>query len=77
MTERDVRSVNITVEDNCDIERVAGELGAAGLHVSSVLTTLGIISGDVPAGQLPTLKSIRGVIDVEQDRQMKTLDSED
>jgi hypothetical protein len=63
-----VTQVSITVDDSHldAISQVVAALRARGLHVDQVLDELGIITGSVPQGQHDALRSVDGVVSVEQ-----------
>ncbi len=75
MNEADLQAVIVTVGDAHigDIQSVARSLSAAGLQVSRVMPTIGIIAGSAPASSIATLKTLRGVLDVEPDREMQAI----
>ncbi|WP_300327640.1 ketohydroxyglutarate aldolase [Accumulibacter sp.] len=72
MDEAQVQSVIVTIDDAhlADIQSVAHRLGAAGLQVSRVMSTIGIIAGRAPASSIAHLKAVRGVLEIEADREM-------
>lgn len=75
MNEAEKQAVIVTVDDAHigNIQSVARSLSAAGLQVSNVMPTIGIIAGSVPASSIATLKALPGVLDVEADREMHAI----
>jgi hypothetical protein len=67
--------VVVTVDDEHvqTIDAVAAALRAAGMEVSDVLSTVGIISGQVPQGSRRALESVGGVKAVELDEEMRAI----
>lgn len=63
--------VIVTVE-GADLDPVVAALEALGMAVGSVLPVIGIITGDAPQGVLDALRSVPGVIAVEEDRTVWT-----
>jgi hypothetical protein len=67
--------VIITVDDEHlgQIDNVASELRSAGVTVTNVMNTVGIISGEVSEGALEAVRAVSGVKAVEPERQMRAL----
>ncbi len=67
--------VVVTVDDEhlASVESVAAELRTRGMHVENIMTTLGIITGDVTESRKDELKSVGGVTAVEADEEMHAL----
>lgn len=64
--------VVVTVDDAhvSTIQSVAAALRSAGLQVSNVLPTGGIITGEVEQEKMDGLRAVSGVADVERDEEM-------
>jgi hypothetical protein len=61
--------VNVTVTEEADVYRVASALSVAGLRVTAVAETLGVVSGEVDGdAQVSLLRAIPGVEIVALDR---------
>jgi len=75
MNDDNVQPVIVTIDDQHIpvIQSVAKALEAAGMRVSNVLSTVGIISGSIPLADIDTLKAIPGVVDVELDQEMHAI----
>ena len=75
MNDDNVQPVIVTIDDRHIpvIQSVAAALEAAGMRVSNVLSTVGIISGSIPLADIDTLKAIPGVVDVELDQEMHAI----
>lgn len=75
MSEKSTERVVVTVDDAHvpSIQSVAVKLRSAGLQVSHVLPTSGIITGEVAQEKLNGLKSVSGVADVEPDEEMQAI----
>jgi hypothetical protein len=63
-------SITITVRDDhlSHIEELADQLCAAGMRVRHVLSTVGIITGEVTSGQRSAIYRVPGVTSVEDQR---------
>ena len=59
--------VTVTVADSHagDVDEVAGRLRDAGMEVTQVLATAGVITGSVEASRLATIAGLAGVAAVE------------
>lgn len=66
MTEKTKQRLVVTVAGR-PIHEVTHDLKAAGFEVNEVLDTIGVVTGSAHAGQMPKLKSVRGVTDVSAD----------
>lgn len=68
-------AVIVTIDDQHleSIQAIADALAGAGLRVSGVMPTVGIVSGSVVRTAIGTLKRIRGVADVELDQEMQAI----
>ena len=77
MNEDLLDAVIITIDDQHleSIQTVADALMLAGMKVSGVLPTVGIISGSVARAAIGTLKTVRGVAAVELDQEMRAIRS--
>lgn len=71
----DSAKVVITVNEGslATIEAVAEALRGAGMNVENVLSTTGMITGNVPKAHLAKLSGVRGVAAVEPDREMRAI----
>jgi hypothetical protein len=67
--------VIITVDDEHlgQIDKLASELRSAGVTVTNVMNTVGIISGEVSEEALEAVRAVSGVKAVEPERQMRAL----
>jgi hypothetical protein len=63
-------NVNVSVDDAhvSQIDQVAAQLRAAGMHVDRTLAAIGSISGHVTGNLVQTLRKVPGVSAVEHDR---------
>lgn len=77
MNEELLDAVIVTIDDQHleSIQTVADALTLAGMKVSGVLPTVGIISGSVARAAIGTLKTVRGVAAVELDQEMRAIGS--
>ena len=62
------RAVTVTVAEShrASIEDVASRLREGGMQVEQVLPGIGVITGTVPAAQLPALAELEGVASIEE-----------
>ncbi len=67
--------VVVTVEDQhlSTIQTVASALRLAGMNITNVMPTVGIITGEVPHAKLIALAKVAGVAAVELDQEMNTV----
>jgi hypothetical protein len=65
----------VTVDDRHrgEIDSVAGALRTAGMQITSIMPTVGIIAGHAFQAQLQALSSVPGVVAVEPDEEMQTM----
>jgi hypothetical protein len=74
------KAVIVTVDDNSieDLNRVADECKAVGLHVQGALEFLGQITGEIDPQDEDKLRRVRGVLSVDESRdfQLPPPDSE-
>ncbi len=77
MGEPKLQQLIVTIDDRDapGIEAIARDLEAAGLQVTSVLPTVGIVSGSAPSGSLEALNRVKGVRAIELDEEMHALDA--
>lgn len=70
MTVPDRVNVNVSVDDEYldQIDAVAAQLRAAGMHVDRTLTALGSISGHAARDTLNALRQVPGVSAIEHER---------
>ncbi len=75
MSDEKVVRIIVTVDDKhlSEIQSVASTLQSAGMKVNNVLSTTGIITGEVTPPKIPELKRIPGVVDVEPDQEMQAI----
>ena len=75
MADASVSRVVVTIDDQHlpAVHSVADALRAAGMQVTGVLPTSGIITGEVPQANMHTLASVPGVISVEPDGEMRAV----
>ena len=75
MAETPLEPVLVTVDDQhvAAIQTVADALQHAGLQVTKVMPTTGIISGQVAHAQRQALASVPGVAAVETDEEMHAI----
>jgi hypothetical protein len=66
---KELKPVIVTVTDEAlgDIQKVAAELGAAGMKVNQVLPVTGVISGSCAPRKKSALQKIGGVLSVEDE----------
>ena len=71
----EMQRVVVTIDDASlkSIDRVVGELARCGLHVSSSLPTMRIVTGEIAANRLAALQDIPGVVAVEPDQEMRAI----
>lgn len=69
------KRVIVTIDDAnfVDIDSVASNLQVSGMQVLEVLHSSGIIIGLIPSASISKLRSVNGVLDVEQDGTMDAI----
>lgn len=65
--------VTVDKQHRSDVNSVADALQIAGMNIGNVLSTAGIITGEVSQTKMQQLKAISGVADVEIDQEMQAL----
>lgn len=67
--------VIVTVDDAhvSNIESLASTFRSLGMTVSNVLSTSGIITGEVPGHAKEEIKKVDGVVNVEPDEEMRAI----
>ncbi|MFO0820866.1 MAG: hypothetical protein U1A77_23160 [Pirellulales bacterium] len=75
MEKSSIERVIVTVDDEHleGIDSVAAALRVAGMQVTEILSTVGIISGQAPQECRQKLESVRGVKAVESDGEMRAI----
>lgn len=75
MTKQNIENVIITVDDQhmADVESVAAALRAAGMSVTNVMPTTGIITGGVASDTRQSLSALPGVKAIEPDEEMRAI----
>jgi len=75
MSKKAARQVIVTVDDQFlkNIDDVAKKLRSAGMKVGNVMSSLGIVAGEVSDAKLEALKKVKGVKNVELDEEMKAI----
>ena len=75
MPDKDVQHVTVTVDDAhlATIQSVADALRTAGMHVTNVMPTSGIITGEVSPARVNSLATVTGVAAVEPDQEMHAI----
>jgi hypothetical protein len=75
MSDESLDRVIITIDDQhaADIQSVVSRLSAAGLKVSNVLSASGIVTGEVERAKRAQLRAVKGVLDVEDDQEMRAI----
>ena len=75
MSNEQIVRIIVTVDDQHlpDIQAVATALQSAGMKVNNVLSSTGIITGEVSQPKIRELRSIPGVVDVEVDQEMRAI----
>ncbi len=75
MSNEKVVRIIVTVDDQylSAIQSVATTLQSAGMKVNNVLSSVGMITGEVPQSTMSDLRKISGVIDVEVDQEMQAI----
>ena len=74
MTET-VQRVIVTIQDSHvpKIRSVANALKRAGLNVTNIMPTVGIITGEIEAASIERLSAVAGVLAVEPDREVRAI----
>lgn len=65
--------VTVDVQHLPTIHAVATALRSAGMNVTNVMPTAGIITGDVQQANMNALKTVPGVVAVEPDQEMHAI----
>jgi hypothetical protein len=65
--------VTVDKQHRSDVNSVVIALQTAGMNIGNVLSTAGIITGEVSQAKMQQLKTISGVADVEIDQEMQAL----
>ncbi len=75
MTDLSITRIIVTVDDQhlTRIQMVVTELQSAGMKIEQVMSTVGIISGEVSLSRLSILQTIPGVLNVEPDEPMTAI----
>lgn len=75
MPEKSVERILVTVDDQHvgAIESVAAALRAAGMTISNVMSTTGIITGEVTPDTMKSLAVLPGVKAIEPDEEMHAI----
>jgi hypothetical protein len=75
MSDSNIERVVVTVHDQHlpTIQSVAQALQTAGLRITNVLPTTGIITGEVSSQDMHALATVPGVVSVEPDREMHAI----
>ena len=75
MYNSEIEPIIVTVDEAYlgSIQAVATTLQQAGMTVNNILPVLGIITGEVPRSQRESLKSVAGVLAVEEDGEMRAI----
>jgi hypothetical protein len=65
----------VTIQDSHfpQIQSVANALKRAGLRVTKVMPTAGIVTGEIAATKIDSLTAVAGVLAVEPDREMRAI----
>lgn len=75
MADSTVERVVVTVEDQHlpTIQAVANALRTAGMNVTNVMATAGVITGEVSQANMNALATVPGVVAVEPDQEMHAI----
>jgi hypothetical protein len=75
MADESLQRVVVTVDDQHlpAIQGVADALQLAGLQITSVLPTTGIITGEISQASVKELRSVPGVASIEPDQEMRAM----
>lgn len=75
MTSDSYRRVIVTMDDEHldNMEAIVSDLKAAGMEISDVLHSAGIITGEVSPENLAKVRQVNGVLGVEQDGTMDAI----
>jgi methylmalonyl-CoA mutase cobalamin-binding subunit len=75
MSEDGVERVNVTVDEAhlAELPALVSKLEAAGLRVTQVLSTVGIVTGEIVSSKREQIKGVAGVLEVEQDAEMHAI----
>ncbi|MGF1488341.1 MAG: hypothetical protein ACFBSE_14740 [Prochloraceae cyanobacterium] len=73
MADEQIELIVVTVDDKylAEIQSVVTSLQSSGMIVNNVMTTAGIIIGEISQTKISELKKHPGVIDVEKDLEMR------
>jgi hypothetical protein len=70
-----MEKIIVTIDEQhlADIQTVANNLQSLGMTVDNILSVSGIITGSASRSLIPSLKAVRGVLDVEEDKEMRAI----
>jgi len=70
-----MEKIIVTIDEQhlADIQTVANNLQFLGMTVDNILSVSGIITGSARRSLIPSLKAVPGVLDVEEDKEMRAI----
>jgi len=70
-----MEKIIVTIDEQhlANIQTVATNLQAVGMTIDNILSISGIITGSAPRSLIPSLKAVPGVLDVEEDKEMRAI----
>jgi len=70
-----MEQIIVTIDEQhlADIQTVANNLQFLGMTVDNILSVSGIITGSARRSLIPSLKAVPGVLDVEEDKEMRAI----
>lgn len=75
MAKKKVARIVVTVDNQhlSTIDAVAKALRSAGMRITNVLNTTGIITGEIAKTEIAALRAVSGVASVEPDEEMRAI----